>query len=275
MTTVRLDPPRPLAFLAGLPVRFRMSPAALRLLTTDEPGDSRDAAAELAGLGLVDAVGQPQPDVRRALAALFTPEVVVDVDVSVRRDDAARGFAALHSRQGLRSGRVTTLSAAGGAVELAWFDDDHWQTELARSASVNPPVGSPEPPLPRLDLPFDAVLAGGEALRTGRSEVFDELVDRSVGVASTPDGALSRPELHTQLVRLHRNTAGRLRASVAAAHDGTARAGWVSWLLVADGWRSLTPVVRAGERFIRVEPAVPLDLGRQVAALVTAVRSRS
>jgi hypothetical protein len=244
-------------------------------LTTDEPGDSRDAAAELARLGLVDAVGQPRPDVRRALAALLAPNMVVDVDVSARRDDAARGFAQLCSRQGLRSGRVTTLSAAGGAVELAWFDDDHWQTELARAASVCPPVGSPEPPLPRLDLPLDAVLAGGEALRTGRSDVFEELVARSVGHARTPDGVLSRPDLHTQLVRLHRSTVGRLRASVAAAHDGTARAGWVSWLLVADGWRSLTPVVLAGERFVRVEPVVSLDLGRQVAALVSAVRSRS
>jgi hypothetical protein len=274
VTTVRLDPPRPLEFLAGLPVRFRLSPAALHLLTTDEPGDSR-AAAELARLGLVDAVGQPQPDVRRALAALLTPEVVVDVDVSVRRDDAARGFAQLHSRQGLRRGRVTALSAAGGGIELAWFDDDHWQSELARAASVSPPVGSPEPPLPRLDLPLDAALAGGEALRTGRGDVFEELVARSVGVARTPDGVLSRPDLHAQLVRLHRSTVGRLRVSVAAAHDGTARAGWVSWLLMADGWRSLTPVGLAGERFVRVEPAVPLDLGRQVAALVTAVRSRS
>ena len=86
---------------------------------------------------------------------------------------------------------------------------------------------------------------------------------------------LTRPDLRTQLVRLHRGTVGRLRVSVAAAHDGTARAGWVSWVLVADGWRSLTPVVRAGEQLVRVAPAVPLDLGRQVAALVMAVRSRS
>ncbi len=84
MTTVRLDPPRPLELLAGLPVRFRMSPAALHLLTTDEPGDSRDAAAELARLGLVDAVGQPQPDVRRALAALLAPERASSTSTSRR-----------------------------------------------------------------------------------------------------------------------------------------------------------------------------------------------
>ncbi len=280
MTTVRLDPPRPLEFLAGLPVRFRMSPAALRLLTDrdgdSESGESRDAAAaELARLGLVDVVGQPHPDSRCALDALHAPEVVVGVDVSVHRDDGAHGFAQLHSRQGLRSGRVTALSSAGGAVELAWFDDDHWQSELARAASVSPPVGSPEAPLPRLDLPLDAILAGGEALRTGRGDVFEELVDRSVGLATTPDGVLCRSDLHTQLVRLHRGTVGRLRASVAASEGGRARAGWVSWLLVADGWRSLAPVVRAGERGVRMEPVVPLDLGRQVAALVAAVRGGS
>jgi len=276
--TVRLDPPRPREVLAGLPFRFRMSPAALRLLTAgaDGRGDSRQAAAELARLGLFDAVGRPHPDAHRALAALLVPEVVVEVDVSVRRDDdAARGNAWLHSRQGVRSGRVTALSSAGGAAELAWFADDHWQTELARVATVTPPRGSPEPPLPRLDLPLDTVLAGGEALRTGRDGVLEELVDRAVGVATTPDGVLTRPDLRTQLVRLHRGTVGRLRVSVAASGYGTARAGWVSWVLVADGWRSLTPVVRASEQLVRVAPAVPLDLGRQVAALVVAVRSRS
>jgi hypothetical protein len=275
VTTVRLDPPRPLELLAGLPVRFRMSPAALRLLTADDPGDSRDAAAELVRLGLVDADGQPHPEARRALAALLAPEVVVGVDVSVRRDGAARGNAWLHSRQGLRSGRVTAVSSAGGAVELAWFDDDHWQTQLARAASVSPPVGAPAPPLPRLDLTLDAVLAGGEALRAGRDDVLEELIDRSVGVAATPDGVLPRPDLRTQLVRLHRGAVGRLRVSVATFHGGTTRAGWVSWVLVADGWRSLTPVFREGEQLVRLAPAVPLDLGRQVAALVTAVRSGS
>jgi hypothetical protein len=276
VTTVRLDPPQPLEFLAELPVRFRMSPAALRLLTDgDEGADSQDAADELARLGLVDAVGQPHREARRALSALLAPEVAVDIDVSVRRAEAARGNAWLHSCQGLRSGGVTAVSSAGGAVELAWFDDDYWQTELARAASVRPPVGSPEAPLPRLDLPLDAVLAGGEALRTGRGDVFEELVDRSVGVATAPDGVLSRSDLHAQLVLLHGSTVGCLRASVAASEDRRARVGWVSWLLVADGWRSLTPLMRSGERLVRVEPAVPLDLGRQVAALVTAVRSRS
>jgi hypothetical protein len=62
---------------------------------------------------------------------------------------------------------------------------------------------------------------------------------------------------------------------VAARNDGTFRAGWVSWLLFGDGWRSLTPLRRDGRPVVLLAPAEPLDLGRQVAALVTLVGGRS
>jgi hypothetical protein len=58
--------------------------------------------------------------------------------------------------------------------------------------------------------------------------------------------------------------AGRLTATVAARVDGTARVGWVIWLLGPEGWRSLT----------RLTPATSMDLGAEVAALVASVRGR-
>ncbi|MEO6513020.1 MAG: hypothetical protein ABIO16_18625 [Nocardioides sp.] len=59
---------------------------------------------------------------------------------------------------------------------------------------------------------------------------------------------------------------GRLTATVCTRADGTTRVGWVTWLLVADGWRKLTPAGLA--------PVSPMDLGAEVAALVALVRGR-
>jgi hypothetical protein len=54
---------------------------------------------------------------------------------------------------------------------------------------------------------------------------------------------------------------GRLTATVATRVDATARVGWVSWVLAADGWCS-------------PEPVTPMDLGAEVARLVSLVRGR-
>ena len=110
------------------------------------------------------------------------------------------------------------------------------------------------------------LLAAGEAVRSGRGDVLDELVRR----ADADDPAA----LRGQLVRLHTAGVGRLVATVASRDDDGPRVGWVSWLLFADGWRSLTPVRRAGRPTVHLAPATPRDLGAQVAALVTLVRGR-
>jgi hypothetical protein len=110
------------------------------------------------------------------------------------------------------------------------------------------------------------LLAAGAAVRSGRGDVLDELVRR----AGTEDLAA----LRAQLVRLHTAGVGRLTATVASRDDDVPRVGWVSWLLFADGWRSLTPVRRAGRPAVHLARAQPVDLGAQVAALVTLVRGR-
>ena len=125
----------------------------------------------------------------------------------------------------------------------------------------------PAPPEPEVEVPLDVLLGAGEALRTRRPDVLDELVRRAAPADPTA--------LREQLVRLHSAVVGRLLAVVAARDRDTARAGWVSWLLFADGWRALTPVRRHGGPAVRLTPARPIDLGRQVAAQVALVRGTS
>jgi hypothetical protein len=200
------------------------------------------------------------------LEPLRSPELACDVDVTVPRPDGRPGWARLRCRHGLRGARVASTAWAGGAVEVAAYAVNHWQTELARAATVPVPADAPPPPDATLDVPLEVLLAAGEAVRSGRGDVLDELVRR----AEAEDPAA----LRGQLVRLHTAGVGRLVATVASRDDGRPGVGWVSWLLFADGWRSLTPVRRDGRPTVHLAPATPRDLGAQVAALVTLVRGR-
>ena len=200
------------------------------------------------------------------LEPLRSPELACGLDVTVPRPDGRPGWARLRCRHGLRGDRVASTASAGGAVEVAAYAAGHWQSELARAATVPLLADAPPPPDATLDVPLEVLLAAGGAVRSGRGDVLDELVRR----AGTEDPAA----LRGQLVRVHTAGVGRLTATVASHGDGGPRVGWVSWLLFADGWRSLTPVRRDGRPMVHLAPAVPLDLGAQVAALVTLARGR-
>jgi hypothetical protein len=200
------------------------------------------------------------------LEPLRSPDVVVEVDLTAARPDGRPGWARLRCRHALLGDRVASTAWAGGRVELAAYGVEHWQTELARAATVPAPAGAPEPPGACADVPLDVLLGAGEAIRAGRPDILDELVRRS--------GTADPAGLRAQLVRLHTAVAGRLLATGAARDGGSSRAGWTSWLLFGDGWRSLTPVRRAGRPVVRLVPAMPLRLGEEVASLVTLVRGR-
>jgi hypothetical protein len=200
------------------------------------------------------------------LEPLRAPDVVVEVDVTAARPDGRPGWARLSCRHALLGDRVASTAWAGGRVELAAYGVEHWQTELARAATVPAPVDAPEPPAEWAEVPLDVLLAAGEAIRAGRPDVLDEVVRRS--------GTTDPAGLRARLGRLHTAVAGRLLATVAARDGGTSRAGWTSWLLFGDGWRSLTPLRREGRPVVRLVPATPLRLGAEVAALVTLVRER-
>jgi hypothetical protein len=208
--------------------------------------------------GLVDADPRLEP--------LRKPEVVVEVEVTAARPDGRPGWARLRCRHALRGDRVASTAWAGGRVELAAFGVEHWQTELARAATVPSTTGATEPPDEWAEVPLDVLLGAGEAIRTGRPDVLDELVRRA--------GSTDPAGLRAQLVRLHTSVAGRLLATVARRSGGTARAGWTSWLLLGDQWRTLTPARHDGRPVVRLVPATPRRLGAEVASLVTLVQGR-
>lgn len=216
---------------------------------------------ELTRHGLLDEDGV-LPEVVFAMELLHAPAVLIEVDVAVRRGSS---HAQLRSWQRWRDGRVASVSTAGGAVELGWWADDLWQPELARTVDVTVPRHPVEPPADDLRLPHDVLLGAGEALRQDRSDVVAELASR------TDCGA-------DQVWRLHTAALGRMRTVVAGAgRSGDRKAGVVSWMLYADGWRALTPYVGSGAAegvpMVRVHRVPPAQLGVEVAGLVTRVRS--
>lgn len=262
-----------------LPWEHRPAPsAAARALdppTPEQEPEPADPEGELRRLRLTTATGDLEPEVTAAMAVFGAPEVLVDVDVSVRRPEAPAGHAQVHAWQRFRGGRVSSLSTAGGRLmELGWFDDDLWQVELARAVTVRAPASRPASPAPVVDLPHELLLGSGEALRLHREDVLAELVARHAGSVHADDDPVPLGVAATgEQLRLLHGAAGRMRTVVAGVGTtGARKVGWVSWLLFPDGWRALTPHVRAGVPRVRVHPVEPLRLGVEVARLVTGVR---
>ena len=86
------------------------------------------------GLALAPPGGPLDETMIGALGLLEDPEVRVDVDVAV--DRSGHEWRA-HSWQGLRAGRVATISTVDGSIyELSWLGDAMWRPELARAATV-------------------------------------------------------------------------------------------------------------------------------------------
>jgi hypothetical protein len=170
---------------------------------------------------------------------------------------------------------VAAVSSAGGRVEVGWWAVAQWRSQLARAATVAVPSARTPPPSAGIEVPLDVLLGAGEALRTNRADVLEELAGRAVGAARDPVGTLGAGEVRRELERLHRGVVGRLLTTV-AARGGQKRAsvGWVSWLLFADGWRELTPVRVDGRPSVRLDRVEPRDLGGRVARIISVVRGR-
>jgi hypothetical protein len=233
-----------------------------------------------------DVVERPTTRVRGALGSrevatawsgLSACTLLVDLDLVVRR--ASGTTARLHARHGLCDGVVTALSTAlTGEVEVARFDVEQWQQELARCVLVTPPERCPAPPARILELPWDLLVATGAALARHRPDVYDELVARAIGCVRADGQVLDAAGSREQIRRVHHAAVGRLRMVGAdLAASARRRLGWVSWLMFADGWRALMPyagqeVGGADRAMVRVEPRRPADLGIVVAGWVTASR---
>ncbi len=93
-----------------------------------------------------------------------------------------------------------------------------------------------------VDLPYELLDAGAEAVRTGRSDLLSTVVAHHAG--SSHDGAgtpLDDATVAATVAALVGETRGRLRALVADVDAGGTLVGVVSWVLLEDGWRVLRP----------------------------------
>ncbi|CAB4724828.1 MAG: hypothetical protein F2667_11665 [Actinobacteria bacterium] len=264
MTVVDLREPREQSRIDRLPRRVRLRRPVLErlaehasarlpwpVLTTD-PADDDELR------GLLDATLRLPAELLDAFAVLSAPGVAVDLDLVLRRRDGREARARAWHR--LRDGRVTTVSTAGGDVELGWSDDTRWAAELTRFATVGPAQPQRRPDL---RLPHELLLGLGEAVRRDRSDLVHALLARH---------PLS-PEETTAAVRLHTAAQGRLQAVVSS--PDTHRVGWVSWLRLPEGWLALTPYVErrgaAPIAMVRVHRVEATHLAGEVARLAMEV----
>jgi hypothetical protein len=276
MVTIDLTtPPAPPAgFLEGMARRLALTLPELRLVAelagrAPLPFDVHDTAPDADGLSgrlgrsrgsvedsaYADALGtlhDPHESLRRrglltdegadpgvvgAVGLLATPRLALDIDVAA----GATQVKAWHRQDG---GAVASLSTCDGIVfELAWFPVDQWTTELARVTSVpeDLPLGASHVPA-HLDVPYALADAIGEALRSGRSDLVPVLTGQAEGTVRADGADLGDAEAATAISAVHTEGRGRLRILAAEVSDrATTSVGVVSWVLLKDGWHSLTP----------------------------------
>jgi hypothetical protein len=202
-----------------------------------------------------------------ALGLLATPATAVDLDVVL---DRIRGRA-WHRQRG---NAVATLATTDGLVfELAWFDSEQWPGELGRVTALSEDLNLEPSAAPELvDLPYELLDAGAEALRSGRSDLLGTIVAHHSGAVIGPDGAVVDDAAVTALVSgLVAETQGRLRAMIADIDAGGAVVGVVSWVLLADGWRHLRAHQTDGARRVEVRRVQPAELAASLGPVLAEV----
>lgn len=227
-----------------------------------------DAAGSLERRGLlVDDVADEA--VTGALGLLATPSLAVDLDVVVE-DTRARAW---HRQRGNATAALATTD--GVVFELAWFESSHWAGELARVAALPEDVTPGDSRVPdRVDLPFELLDAGSEAIRSGRTDLLGTIIAHHTGATHDESGsALDDAAVSTLVSALSTETRGRLRAMVAdvARADAPTVAGVVSWVLLADGWRVLHAHSEGEDRRVDVRRVAPDDLATALAPVLAEV----
>lgn len=225
-----------------------------------------DPAETLRRRGLVDDHG-PQPGLLGAVGLLATPRLALDVDV-------AAGGTQVKAWHRCADGAVATLSTCDGIVfELAWFPTDRWNDELARITLVPQDVPSGTSAVPaELDLPYAVVDAVGEALRGGRGDLVPVLVTQAGQAVLSRGEPITEAEATAAVSALHAESRGRLRILAAeVARERTTDVGVVSWVLLADGWHSITPRHDQDGPRVTVRRVEPSDLATELAPVLAQV----
>jgi hypothetical protein len=235
---------------------------------TEALGTLHDPDDTLRRRGLVTDDGA-DPGLLGAVGLLATPRLALDLDVAA----GATQVKAWHRQSG---GAVASLSTCDGIVfEIAWFPVDQWTVELGRVTAVPedlPLSASQVPPL--LDVPYALADAVGEAIRSGRSDLVPVLITQAGGMVRVGDDVLGEAEASTALSAVHSESRGRLRILAAEVSDGaTSSVGVISWVLLNDGWHSLTPHHDDGAR-VAVARVDPDDLATELAPVLAQVSLR-
>jgi hypothetical protein len=306
MVTIDLTTPpaEPATFLDGLPRRIAITLPELRLAARsagdaplpfdvseaagpgaleDRLGQSRETADETAYAAALGSLHDPAETLRRrglltdagldaglagAIGLLATPRLALDIDVAA----AGSQVKAWHRQA---DGAVATLATCDGIVfELAWFRADQWPGELARVAAIPDDVDLRDSDVPAtMEVPFQLVDAIGEALRSGRSDLVPVLMEHhGEGVLDADAAPLADTVAATAVAAIHTEGRGRLRVLAAQVTDAaTTSVGVASWVLLADGWHSLTPHQEDSGPRVTVRRVDPDDLATELAPVLAQV----
>lgn len=229
-------------------------------------GSLHDAAGTLRRRGLVTDDG-PDPGILGAVGLLATPSLALDIDV-------AAGDTQVKAWHRHAAGAVASLSTCDGIVfELAWFPVDRWTAELGRVTTVPTDLSISTSTVPRLlDLPYSLVDSIGEALRTGRADLVSVLLEQAGGEVRADGDALGAAEAATTTSALHAESRGRLRILAAEVSDQTTTSvGVISWVLLKDGWHSITPRHDDDGARVAVARVDPDDLATELAPVLAQV----
>ena len=203
-----------------------------------------------------------------AVGLLATPVVALDLDVAAG-DTRVKAW---HRQHG---GAVASLATADGIVfELAWFATERWADELALVTVLPEGIVLRCSAVPdQVSLPFALADAASEAVRSNRSDLLSVLVAEHSGQTHDGDGRpLPDLEVVALLSALSTESRGRLRAMVAdVSGTATSAVGVVSWVLLADGWRTLRPRRAAGLDRVELSRVGPADLALELAPVLAEV----
>jgi hypothetical protein len=312
VTTIDLGtpPPPPSGLLDGLPRRVTLTLPELQLVARSagdaplpfvlaEPsetgslegrlGASRTTTEDQAYAAALASLHDPRASLARrgllvddsvdegllgAVGLLATPEVAVDLDVAVAGPGGVQ-VKAWHRQAGEA---VAALATCDGVVfELAWYATTAWPAELGRVAVLPEDLALRESAVPAgVDLPYELIDAAAEAVTSGRADLVPVLAARHDGEVLDAGGrTLSHAETVTILGALSSEARGRLRVLVAdVTGETTDVVGVRSWVLLADGWRSLRPHLAAGSSRVTVSKVAPSGLAADLAPVLAQVATR-
>jgi hypothetical protein len=251
---------------------------------SEPPGTTASGVSDLdevlVAAGLVDA-GVPTEQGRAVLTVWHAPALAVELELLV---SLARGRVRARSWHRNLDDWVVCLSTGDGEVfELGWLSADDWWLELGRVAHVDTATLRPAPDAGRVpdvvETPWELLLATGEAVQRRRHDLLDQLVSDHSGMTIAGDSLETLETADDSDVRrwheeLESTSRGRLHAAVMGRSErGRPGAGVVEWVLLHDGWRSLTPFTRDGWTMVRIERMSAVDLPRALAVRAAQVTS--